>query len=1190
MDNNLLFLIENGINDSVMGLMPHFQSKSPKYLDYKDKRDSVNLRYIGADQPSVIPETGEFVVEPSKSNIAFNNTKIYLDHNISGFWSAGGNVSVLDSQDNLPYLSTETATTIAWAEGTGNPQKLTRTFKCKSDTKYSYWIIVKPIKNSIFSGEDTLDVVGDVNLVNRINFEDLNNSPEKWSILEGFFETSGGSEGIATISLNFYCSSLSSIVFGGLQIEEDSRSSFIPSFKSSQRIENSPSEIIETVREETSLFFDYWFPNLDNTPNYTISATLSDYKKVGRLFAIENENGNKVIDINISNNTINASIEGQLLNLNPIDSFPLTIDLVVNHKDNLITVCINGLITSQVSIFFTPQNKRKLIFSNIGYRKWKTFRIYNKSLELENSIIGLKAGGEIEDNLQKYPFSIKNIINRKKSFLIKSIIPKDLGNQFERRNNDIAQSSKIIEILNYDKNLIFSPINEDYNSELDEKIFFKSNQHINKYQPKQFIEISVSNVSNFHVGKAYLIDDDGFKQEITIVENTGNSLIVYPYKKYLKDIIIMQASHNSNDNPIIADISQVKQGSYDEHALSYLNEGIFYISTSSNQELFKKGKAYLRSKDTGKLAVIYIIDSISIDSNNYLIVDLKTLINKSDIFKDDNQNLITELIQFDFETFPPDEYTTVNITSANKRYTPQKKEDGLGLYIDKELGLIYSNGAEQDQLTISVTLLGEFRGSDIYPVDYYSEVGLFYANNLDIEELRERMIGYDSYLSEILNLPKHEILNSNRDRDTIQRMKSNDWILPKDIDEFTINGNTRFFIYYFYDDLIRIYPDFEVKSGGTDHLYHAPISTYYKNRYYLQNYSYIYPEIITEKEIIINFKVLIHGKLSNNSKRYLYDTWQFKMKVTNITKSPRSETNSFNYLENNISYYNLDYLTNPSEVFSEQKNHFRSFKGCYNFYIPSKQELNIQNQDCYFNIGNHYFKGSILDSVYKSSDNQQILKVSIASYLKNIDYYLQNNNQLSNNIKIIIPNLNSKNHFLSYYNPDIPFNFQFGENNNYITISSNKYVYANPKYSKVCFPFEILESQQINTITPLNIENFQNGLGVSAFIVVNNPASFKVGICYVFDSEKNILLGELNIEQIFDNPPQLKCNRVLSLFENQQLIQPKSNRMIIPPNRYYANILNSDLSLNIIEKSPFFITVSNQGNEDKTLFTSIEII
>lgn len=1187
MENNLLFLIENNLNDNVMGLVPHFESKSAKYLDFQDNTGSVNLQYIASNQPTVIPDTGEFVVEPEKVNLAYNNTKIHTDPNIEGSWSVGGNVAVLDDEDRLPYLSYESATTLTWTEGTGNPQKVQRTFNCRENTTYAYWIIVKPIKNSIFQGSDILDVSGDINNTSIIRFQDLNRKDNQWVILEGSFETSTGDNDYAEVTLSFYCTSLASITFGGLQIEPSTRTTFIPSIEDSYTLAQYNSPIIEKLREETKLEYAYWFPNLDELSSYTISATLSDYKQDGRLFTIKDIEENFVIDVSIGNNYINVIAENQALNSNPIDSYPVTIDIIVNFPSNTIVVCINGIITSQVSNSLPTTLKRRLIFSNVGLRKWKSFRIYDRSLEISNNQTGIRAGGEIEANLKNYPFSLINVISRKKSFLMKGIIPPDQGSLYIKENPSIHIDSFINQIYAnrlLDTNLAFSlseknPVSNIYIPNESDKAMFKFNL---------VADVEVEDISGFHLGRAFLMDFNSFVQEVTILE-VNSYLTLYPIYDSYKDLRIVQVEEENKDIPLIENITEVNKGYYDDNNsyddesahYNFQNGSIFYIKVENNIASFRRGKAYLRASGginrffAKGIKPIYIIDYLSLTSDEYLIVDLYDASYTESIFQDGQNQLDGELIQFEFEiTESKQNYLQNgqfyrNFALGNK----QNLNDSINLYQNPNSRTFYTSGNSSDSFDLDFTREGIVKpGDDVNFHENDFEMGILYIDD-DYGRVNGKDHTDSNYLTHLMDSSRKEFLFSN------DSSRGN---------QLTLQGDTHFLFYLIF-------------GGDFDDWLNSPESdkpdVYFSSRGDYINSTYFF-HVSSSKVDQTGFHINFQGITNNENifydqkiRNYYYQ--KIKMRVRNIDVNSVSyqsvlKPNEEYYREydfTDIVKYNGGVLDSSWDNNLEWFNQFKSLRSAYTYETVVLDYEDATLQDCYVKISDYRLKASLLMSRYDSNLNSYILVLGFPSPLKDLA------NLKDKPTEIILPNLHKVNHFLKE-SDILPFNYKIEEDQSFISLPNQNSINLNQRYSKLTFPASIRESQLINNIHPRdNNEDYNKGLPIEADIYVDNPSSYRIGKCLIINKSKNLLLGEIDIISIYTFPAKLRCQRVMSRFENEQLVQPiTKTQMVLSPYQYYANILNKDEDLSIVEKSPIFISISNKGDEDKTIFVSIDIL
>lgn len=1177
MNENILFLIENGINDNVMGLLPHFKSRSPKYLDSKDTTDSVTIDYISANQSTVIPRTGEFVLEPKKSNIAYNNTRINLDSNIEGNWVAGGNVAVLDDEDRLPYQSSESATTLTWTEGEGNPQKVTRTFNCKKNTTYSYWIIVKPIKNSKFKDIDIVDVSGnDITNKTIIRLDQLNNRENKWTILEGQFNTSGGNGDYAEAEISFYSTSLSSLVFGGIQIEEDYRSSFIPSIEDQYTLSQHNSPIIEKFREETLLEYNYWFPNLDNLSSYTISATLSDYKRNGKLFHIENYEGNKVVDVSINNNIVNILINGQSLGNNDVENYPVTIDIVVNNSENSIYVCLNGKNKSQILYPFSESFKRKLVFSNRGFRKWKSFRIYDRALNLENTEIGSEAGGEIEKNLNEYPFSIKNIVSRKKSFLVKSIIPQDQGGLFLRNNPDVKVISDIkIYPASY-RNLDLKLNDSVARNNPISTINIKKYESLHRYKSNNFVKIAVDNGSDFHLGRAFIFNFRDFVQEVTVLEINGNDLTIFPFNDSFSDLKIVQSTEESEDTPIIGSVNTIFQGFPEEgtqespNHYDFQNETIFYIKIT-NIEDFKLGKAYIRS--TGNLfrsekgfKQIYIIDYLALSSGDeYLAIDLYDPSYNESIFKDTNNNIDAELIQFDFEAFNPTK-TYINNGRDYRSFPLSRKqyiERKLNLYQNEDNKVFYVNGETGDTINVNSFL---FQNHTNQFSNY--EIGIVEVDDKDGVVNGYSTYKNNAYVNAIQDINRRTILFSDSENNS----------------SFVLNGETYFLIYLVFGG------SFEDWVNNNESQKPAIYFSSFKSILNSNHKFNISSSLGESDTFYINFT----GVLDSNDgdlDQTVYNNLSLSMWVQSVNYD--NQENFRNMELSDLSEYSKTDIANIENGFLSQWDNnydwlsqFKSFKSTYIFDSASKVSLDTSIQRCYVRTStNHVLNASLLVSDYNSVQQLQTFVIGFPSMLKNMG------NMKDEAVQLILPNLENRNHFLNQ-NKVLPFNYKNKPDQLYSTLPNGNYINLNSRFSKISFPFSVRESQPIESIVPrINEYEYNIGYAVEGDIYVDNPSSYQTGICFVFDKNKNLFIGELTIESIHTNPPRLKCSRVLNSFQNKQLTQPiNSTRIVYSPYRYYANILTNDEDISIIEKSSTFISLVNKGQKDKSVFVSIDLV
>jgi hypothetical protein len=177
------FAIEGSLIDLSQQETPNFSRSSPIFLERK-VNGSFQCYPVAASYPAFSPE-GTFVIDPGTVNL--------VDWNIDytkNIWLKGSNVIVFP--DEIPAAnSTYMADVLVFAPGFGATQSFNRSFTLSTGTDY-YLTIVAGIRGSSKANlNDVIRVTGDVVSTPSLSLEILNKSPNRYSLLELKFTTSG---------------------------------------------------------------------------------------------------------------------------------------------------------------------------------------------------------------------------------------------------------------------------------------------------------------------------------------------------------------------------------------------------------------------------------------------------------------------------------------------------------------------------------------------------------------------------------------------------------------------------------------------------------------------------------------------------------------------------------------------------------------------------------------------------------------------------------------------------------------------------------------------------------------------------------------------------------------------------------------------------------------------------------------
>ena len=177
------FAIEGSLIDLVQQETPNFSRSSPLFLE-KEVNGSFQCYPVAAFYPAFSPE-GTFVVDPGTVNL--------VDWNIDytkNVWLKGSNVIVFPDEVTA-VNSTYMADVVVFAPGIGETQSLNRSFALLPGTDYSLTVVAGMKGDSKAKLNDVVRITGDVVQSASLSLEQLNDSPNRYSLLELKFKTSG---------------------------------------------------------------------------------------------------------------------------------------------------------------------------------------------------------------------------------------------------------------------------------------------------------------------------------------------------------------------------------------------------------------------------------------------------------------------------------------------------------------------------------------------------------------------------------------------------------------------------------------------------------------------------------------------------------------------------------------------------------------------------------------------------------------------------------------------------------------------------------------------------------------------------------------------------------------------------------------------------------------------------------------
>lgn len=177
------FAIEGSLVDLVQQETPNFSRSSPIFLE-KEVNGSFQCYPVAAFYPAFSPE-GTFVVDPGTVNLVDWN----IDYTKS-IWLKGSNVIVFPDEVTAAN-STYMADVVVFAPGIGATQSLNRNFALVPGTDYSLTVVAGMRGDSKAKLNDVIRVTGDVEQSASLSLEQLNDSPNRYSLLNLKFKTSG---------------------------------------------------------------------------------------------------------------------------------------------------------------------------------------------------------------------------------------------------------------------------------------------------------------------------------------------------------------------------------------------------------------------------------------------------------------------------------------------------------------------------------------------------------------------------------------------------------------------------------------------------------------------------------------------------------------------------------------------------------------------------------------------------------------------------------------------------------------------------------------------------------------------------------------------------------------------------------------------------------------------------------------
>jgi hypothetical protein len=177
------FSVEGSLVDLSQQEIPNFSRSSPIWLE-KEVNGGFQCYPVAAFYPAFSPE-GTFVIDPGTVNLVDWN----IDYTQS-VWLKGSNVVIFP--DEVPAANTTyTADVVLFAPGNGITQTLSRNFNLLPGTDYYLTVVAGIRGDSRADLGDVLRVTGDVVEPKSLSLERLNDAPNRYSLLELKFKTSG---------------------------------------------------------------------------------------------------------------------------------------------------------------------------------------------------------------------------------------------------------------------------------------------------------------------------------------------------------------------------------------------------------------------------------------------------------------------------------------------------------------------------------------------------------------------------------------------------------------------------------------------------------------------------------------------------------------------------------------------------------------------------------------------------------------------------------------------------------------------------------------------------------------------------------------------------------------------------------------------------------------------------------------
>lgn len=197
LSQNLIFALKGSYTDFVGGNIPNYSRSSPLWLD-KFHNDDLSIESFEAYHPVFLstPDDISLYIEPSAINYVLNNHRFSSPH-----WYKGTKVIIEDNVSLSPSGYRE-VDRISWVAGSQNSQLLYQEVSLIPGETYCLSAILRTNNDTftegdrltLFAGDATSGDVQDVNGT-PISLSALNDSLDKWHILEGTFTVPGVTKG-----------------------------------------------------------------------------------------------------------------------------------------------------------------------------------------------------------------------------------------------------------------------------------------------------------------------------------------------------------------------------------------------------------------------------------------------------------------------------------------------------------------------------------------------------------------------------------------------------------------------------------------------------------------------------------------------------------------------------------------------------------------------------------------------------------------------------------------------------------------------------------------------------------------------------------------------------------------------------------------------------------------------------------